>query len=193
MYSNFVLICSQVCILCCLFLKIPNITQKNPHLKAFKYLKENSILQHFTIPQQPGVGNPCTRSITSFLWSYGLCRSLWEYHKFLTSTSLFVWIDPHSARMTQFTCSMKLQNKIFSLKRCKTNEKEKEAGRRLCLSYLLLKVGKYPCVVAQGNFSTEGIEPQLGGSTSAIHSMHFSFAVCWSIFLCQCLDEAVFP
>lgn len=78
--------------------------------------------------------------------------------------------------MTQFKCSVKLQNKIFSLKRGEINEKGKEAGRRLCPSYLLLRAGKHPYVVAQGDFSTEGIEPQLGGSTSAMHPMHVSFA-----------------
>lgn len=71
--------------------------------------------------QQPGVENPCARSITNFLWSYWLCKSLWENHQFLTTpTSLFIWIGPHTARMTQFTRCVPLQNKICSLKLGKT-------------------------------------------------------------------------
>lgn len=34
---------------------------------------------------------------------------------------------------------------------------------------------RYPCVVALGNFSTEGRGHQLGWSTSAIHLVHVLF------------------
>lgn len=181
MDSNFVLICSQIFILCCLFLKIPKHHQKNQKSKPKRPPKSHQTIErelcvatfyNTTCREQPGVENPCTRSITDFLRSYWLCKSLWEYHQFLaTSTSLFIWIDPNTARMTQFACCAKLQNKIFSLKRGKNNEKRKEAGPRLCPSYLLLRVGKYPCLVAPGNFSVAGIGLWLSGSSSAMHSM----------------------